>query len=118
MTLNKTALCLFLLLLVNRGWAARLAIVIDDIGYRSDDQKIYDLPKEISVAIIPSAPNATIRAKQAKQQGRDILIHQPMQPKANIKLEKRRATTRNELRSGDGKNRLCTTKSALCDWIE
>ena len=87
MTLNKTALCLLLLLLVNRGWAARLAIVIDDIGYRSDDQKIYDLPKEISVAIIPSAPNALIRAKQAKQQGRDILIHQPMQPKSNIKLE-------------------------------
>ncbi|MDH3000875.1 hypothetical protein A1D23_10445 [Chelonobacter oris] len=86
--IQKTALCLFFLLMINSSRAARLAIVIDDIGYRADDQKIYQLPKEISVAIIPSAPNATARAKQAKQQGRDILIHQPMQPKANMRLEK------------------------------
>lgn len=86
--LTQTALYLFCLLFTASGFAARLAIVIDDIGYRADDQKIYQLPKEISVAIIPSAPNATSRAKQAKQQGRDILIHQPMQPKANMKLEK------------------------------
>lgn len=86
--LFKPALCFFLLLSATSSFAARLAIVIDDIGYRADDQKIYDLPNAVSVAIIPSAPNATARAKQAKQQGRDILIHQPMQPKANIKLEK------------------------------
>ncbi|KAE9531001.1 divergent polysaccharide deacetylase family protein [Testudinibacter aquarius] len=84
---SQTALCCFLLL-SGSGFAARLAIVIDDIGYRADDQKIYNLPKEISVAIIPSAPNAMARAKQAKQQARDILIHQPMQPKAKMKLEK------------------------------
>lgn len=86
--LHQIVLCFFCALFTANGFAARLAIIIDDVGYRADDQKIYQLPKEISVAIIPSAPHATSRAEQAKQQGRDILIHQPMQPKANIKLEK------------------------------
>lgn len=69
--------------------AGRLAIVIDDIGYRQkEDNAIYALPKEISVAIIPSAPNATARAKQAFEQQRDILIHMPMQPSKPIPIER------------------------------
>lgn len=61
--------------------AAKLAIVIDDIGYRAkEDSEIYALPKAVSVAIIPVAPYATARAKQAFEQKRDILIHLPMQP--------------------------------------
>lgn len=68
--------------------AAKLAIVIDDIGYRSkEDSAIYDLPKAVSVAIIPSAPNATERAKQAYEQQRDILIHLPMQPQNHLLVE-------------------------------
>lgn len=70
------------------GYAAKLVIVIDDIGYRQrEDSAIYALPKEISVAIIPAAPYARQRNQQAYQQGRDILIHLPMQPKSNMKLE-------------------------------
>lgn len=69
-------------------YAAKLAIVIDDIGYRQrEDSAIYALPKEISVAIIPSAPYAKQRNQLAYQQGRDILIHLPMQAKNNMKLE-------------------------------
>lgn len=61
--------------------AAKLAIVIDDIGYSvREDQRVYQLPKEISVAIIPSAPYAKTRAENAFAQKRDILIHLPMQP--------------------------------------
>ncbi|WP_040976795.1 divergent polysaccharide deacetylase family protein [Necropsobacter massiliensis] len=66
----------------------QLAIVIDDIGYRArEDAAIYALPKEVSVAIIPSAPYAEQRNRQAQQQGRDILIHMPMQPLSNQKIE-------------------------------
>lgn len=66
----------------------RLAIVIDDIGYRpKEDNAIYAMPKEISVAIIPSAPYAAQRNEQAKQQNRDVLIHLPMQPMGNHKIE-------------------------------
>ncbi|ARU65435.1 divergent polysaccharide deacetylase family protein [Histophilus somni] len=66
----------------------KLAIVIDDIGYRlKEDNQIYSLPKEVSVAIIPSAPHAKQRDQQAKQQDRDILIHLPMQPLNLQKIE-------------------------------
>lgn len=75
---------LFLLPLAN---AHKLAIVIDDIGYRhKEDSAIYALPKEVAVAIIPAAPFATARAKQAFEQQRNILIHLPMQPQNQQQL--------------------------------
>ncbi|MEE3609606.1 divergent polysaccharide deacetylase family protein [Avibacterium paragallinarum] len=67
---------------------SKLAIIIDDIGYRSkEDAAIYAMPKEISVAIIPSAPYAKQRNELAKQQHRDVLIHLPMQPLGKHKIE-------------------------------
>lgn len=72
---------LFLMLFSPLLQAGKLAIVIDDIGYRAqEDNAIYRLPKAIAVAIIPSAPMATSRAKQAFAEQRDVLIHLPMQP--------------------------------------
>ncbi|QIW16162.1 hypothetical protein A4G20_07375 [Pasteurellaceae bacterium RH1A] len=70
------------------AWAGKLAIVIDDIGYRAkEDAAIYALPKEVSVAIIPVAPSATARAKEAYAQGRDVIIHLPMQPLKDQPIE-------------------------------
>ncbi|WGE90104.1 divergent polysaccharide deacetylase family protein [Actinobacillus arthritidis] len=70
-----------LLILSPLAQAGKLAIVIDDIGYRAkEDSAIYALPKEVSVAIIPVAPHATQRAKMAYEQERDVLIHLPMRP--------------------------------------
>ena len=45
------------------------------------------MPREISVAIIPAAPYARARNQEAKSQGRDILIHMPMQPVSAVKIE-------------------------------
>ncbi|MFD0966082.1 divergent polysaccharide deacetylase family protein [Seminibacterium arietis] len=68
--------------------AGQLSIVIDDIGYHAKlDSEVYSLPREVSVAIIPSAPYAKQRNQLAKQQNRDILIHMPMQPINNQKIE-------------------------------
>lgn len=68
--------------------AGKLAIVIDDIGYRAkEDSAIYALPKEVSVAIIPVAPYATARANKAFEQKRDILIHLPMEPQVRQSIE-------------------------------
>ncbi|HHF5565175.1 TPA: divergent polysaccharide deacetylase family protein [Haemophilus influenzae] len=67
---------------------SKLAIVIDDIGYHSkEDAAIFAMPREISVAIIPAAPYARARNQEAKSQGRDILIHMPMQPVSAVKIE-------------------------------
>lgn len=67
---------------------SKLAIVIDDVGYHSkEDAAIFAMPREISVAIIPAAPYARVRNQEAKSQGRDILIHMPMQPVSAVKIE-------------------------------
>ena len=67
---------------------SKLAIVIDDVGYHSkEDAAIFAMPREISVAIIPAAPYARARNQEAKSQGRDILIHMPMQPVSAVKIE-------------------------------
>ena len=66
----------------------KLAIVIDDVGYHlKEDAAIFEMPREISVAIIPAAPHARARNQEAKSQGRDILIHMPMQPVSAVKIE-------------------------------
>lgn len=66
----------------------KLAIVIDDVGYHpKQDAAILAMPREISVAIIPAAPYAAARDREAFAQGRDILIHMPMQPVSSIKIE-------------------------------
>ena len=66
----------------------KLAIVIDDVGYHlKEDAAIFAMPREISVAIIPAAPHARARNQEAKSQGRDILIHMPMQPVSPVKIE-------------------------------
>ncbi|UEA16471.1 divergent polysaccharide deacetylase family protein [Pasteurella canis] len=68
--------------------AAKLAIVIDDVGYhQKEDAQVYAMPKAVSVAIIPFAPYAKQRNLQAQQQARDILIHMPMQPLSQQKIE-------------------------------
>lgn len=67
---------------------SKLAIVIDDVGYHSkEDAAIFAMPREISVAIIPATPYARARNQEAKSQGRDILIHMPMQPVSAVKIE-------------------------------
>lgn len=80
--------CLIFLSFVTKVMAAKLVIVIDDIGYRAkEDAAIYAMSKQIAVAIIPVAPHAAQRNQQAQQQGRDVLIHMPMQPQQKIKIE-------------------------------
>ncbi|MDR9616957.1 divergent polysaccharide deacetylase family protein [Providencia rettgeri] len=69
--------------------AAKLAIVIDDFGYRvKEDNQILALPAAVTIAILPSSPHGREMAEKAHQQGRDILIHMPMKPLSNQPLEK------------------------------
>ncbi len=90
---NNTALLLFICLFcffysLSIQAKSRLTIVIDDVGYRQkEDMAILAMPKEIAIAIIPSAPYAKQRNKQAQDYGHDILIHMPMQPMSNIAIE-------------------------------
>ena len=85
---RKTLFFLTALLLSPWVYSAKLAIVIDDLGYHpKEDAQILALPQAVSVAIIPAAPHAKARNQQAHQQGRDILIHMPMETVSKIKIE-------------------------------
>ncbi|MEQ5756536.1 MULTISPECIES: divergent polysaccharide deacetylase family protein [unclassified Providencia] len=69
--------------------AAKLAIVIDDFGYRvKEDNQILALSPAVTIAILPSSPHGREVAEKAHQQGRDILIHMPMKPLSKQPLEK------------------------------
>ncbi|MTC59516.1 divergent polysaccharide deacetylase family protein [Providencia rustigianii] len=80
---------LLLIVICSQASAAKLAIVIDDFGYRAkEDNQILAMPAAISIAILPNSPHGIEVATQAYQQGRDILIHMPMKPLSKQPLEK------------------------------
>ncbi|MCG2837112.1 divergent polysaccharide deacetylase family protein [Photobacterium sp. WH77] len=67
--------------------AARLAIVIDDLGYQHMPSPLSALPPQISVSILPETPYDQLTARQARQEFRDVLLHMPMQPSRTAPLE-------------------------------
>ncbi len=80
---------LSLLIICLQASAAKLAIVIDDFGYRvKEDNQILALPTAVTIAILPSSPHGREVAEKAHQQGREILIHMPMKPLSKQPLEK------------------------------
>ncbi|MBD2795670.1 divergent polysaccharide deacetylase family protein [Xenorhabdus sp. 18] len=85
----RSLLFFTLLLFTFNTHAARLAIVIDDVGYRvNEDNKLLQLPVAVSIAILPNSPYGRKIAEKAHQQGREILIHLPMAPLSQQPLEK------------------------------
>lgn len=77
------------LLLVPPVLAGKLAIVIDDFGYRPQtENQILALPSAVSVAVLPNAPHAHEMATKAHQSGHEVLIHLPMAPLSKQPLEK------------------------------
>ncbi|WP_099136490.1 divergent polysaccharide deacetylase family protein [Xenorhabdus budapestensis] len=78
-----------ILLFTLNARAARLAIVIDDFGYRvHNENKILQMPAAISIAVLPDSPYGRKMAQKAHKQGREVLIHLPMAPISKQSLEK------------------------------
>lgn len=57
----------------------QVAIVIDDIGWRKSDVEVLSLPKEVTFSVLPHTPFANVLAHEGRKQGRDILLHVPME---------------------------------------
>lgn len=69
--------------------AGKLAIVIDDFGYRpQSENQVLAMPQAISVAVLPNAPHAHEMATKAHNGGHEVLIHLPMAPISKQPLEK------------------------------
>lgn len=73
--------------------AAKLAILFDDFGYQAkNENQVLKMPINVSIAIFPNAPDSQQMMQKAHQQGREILIHLPMQPISKQPLEKNTLT--------------------------
>lgn len=69
-------------------WAAKLALVIDDFGYRQhNEEQIITLSPNITIAVLPHSPNAARIATFAHTHGNDVIIHLPMAPISKQPLE-------------------------------
>ena len=61
--------------------APRIALVIDDLGYRwGEGLRATRLPGAVTVAILPHTAHTAALAREANEQGKEILLHLPMQP--------------------------------------
>jgi uncharacterized protein len=59
---------------------ARIAIIIDDLGYhRSRGEAIIALPGPITCAVIPQTPHAPALARMAQAAGKEVILHMPME---------------------------------------
>ena len=58
---------------------AKVAIIVDDIGYnRRQGLAALTLPGKITYAIIPHSPNGYFLAGQAQKQQKELILHAPM----------------------------------------
>jgi polysaccharide deacetylase 2 family uncharacterized protein YibQ len=68
--------------------SAELAIVIDDVGYNLHRaERILELPREVTLGILPFAPHTQLIAERAHGSGREVILHQPMEAIAPRRAE-------------------------------
>jgi polysaccharide deacetylase 2 family uncharacterized protein YibQ len=79
-------LCCTLLSAQSHAQTSRVAIVIDDMGYRYTDKHALTLPGEITFAFLPHTTYGRKLAIQAKDAHHDVLIHIPMESENRKKL--------------------------------
>ena len=83
-------LLFFLYLLFSNAYSYaevnRIAIVIDDMGYRYTDKQALSLPGAITYAFLPHTTYGKKLAIQANNDNHDVLIHIPMESQNRKKL--------------------------------
>ncbi|MCX7894880.1 MAG: divergent polysaccharide deacetylase family protein [Thermoanaerobaculum sp.] len=62
----------------------KLAVVLDDAGHSEQVLPLLQqLPPEVAVAVLPNAPASRVVAEQLRAEGREVLLHMPMEPEGN-----------------------------------
>ncbi len=57
-----------------------VAVLIDDIGYKlQEDTAVVALPGPYAVAVLPASPHGATLARAAYRQGKEVLLHLPME---------------------------------------
>jgi len=93
----KTLLVVLITLLpapLTAGQLPRIAIIIDDLGYQLiAGQRAIALPGPVACAILPGSPRARQFANAAHDNGKEVLLHLPMQAVDNAgRVEETRMT--------------------------
>ncbi len=71
-----------------RGPAARLAIIVDDLGYdRTAAEGLFALPFPLTLAVLPHLPYSADIAEEAHRRGYQVLLHLPMESNGDAKPE-------------------------------
>lgn len=68
-----------LALSISQSYAAQLALIIDDIGYRHTDKAVLALPSTVTLSVLPHTPLGKELANAGHQKGHEIMLHLPMQ---------------------------------------
>lgn len=76
--------CIAVLLMLAAGLVVagppRVAIIIDDLGYALDaGRRAIALPGPVTYAVLPGAPRTAILANNAHENGKEVLLHLPLQ---------------------------------------
>jgi len=59
----------------------RIAIIIDDLGYQLEaGRRAIDLPGPVAYAVLPGTPNGRRLARIAHAEGKEVLLHLPLEP--------------------------------------
>ena len=65
----------------------RVAIIIDDLGYRkTEGYRALALPGSVTYAVLPHTPYAEIFARQAHAAHKEVLLHLPMESQNGLEL--------------------------------
>ncbi len=74
---------------------AKVAIIIDDIGYQKADPLLIQLPYALTFAVMPFAPQSQQMAELAARQQKEVMLHMPMEAVAQNHLLGKGALRRN-----------------------
>jgi len=61
----------------------QVALIIDDVGYRlAEGERAVRLPGAVAMAVLPFGTHSVALAREADAQGKEVVLHLPMQPLA------------------------------------
>jgi polysaccharide deacetylase 2 family uncharacterized protein YibQ len=67
---------------------ARIAIIIDDLGYQlTAGSRALALPGKVAFSFLPGTPHAKKLARRAHEQGKEVLLHLPLQAESEANHE-------------------------------
>ncbi|MGH7799068.1 MAG: divergent polysaccharide deacetylase family protein [Thermodesulfobacteriota bacterium] len=59
----------------------KVVIIVDDLGFKKEPiDKLLEIPAQLSFAVLPNLPYSQYAAEMANKNGRDVILHLPMEP--------------------------------------